>query len=257
MTKFFAIFAICFLLSGCSSGSTPLAPPTPPMPPVPVPPPAAIVPERRGRRIWAADWSGPDIGAAKAFREFVPPVLLGDAPWLVSNGPGSEGWWAAEPAPNEAYDASGGIINLRALIPGWSMITSRTFSRDAYCSIGWAAKARLTSPAIDAFFSIGFYDGEMDYCTLNFMRATTPGKLALVLLTEPAHSLDILVDDFCAEGEWHIFRLDMEDGVFSAYVDDRPLPLPNYGPLLNDPHVSVFIGGMAASIGRLDVFSEA
>jgi len=243
MTRFLVAFALCLLLSGCDGGS-PAPAPTPA--PVPSPPPVAIMPERRGRKIWEADWAEPDIGAVRGFRDTSPPTLLGEGPWLLMDGP----------IPDNAYAAGDGTLTLGSGVPGWAMITGRTFPRDAYCSLEWAACARLTSDVTDAFLGIGFYNGEWDYRTLNFMRGLTPGKLALVLLAEPAHTLQILEPDFCDEGSWNSLRMDVEDGVIRLWVNGKPVPIPSHNPPEKDPHVCVFIGGMAARLSRMNMFSE-
>lgn len=255
--KLIAAAIVCFALSGCTSGPPPALAQGPAPSPSPSPAPVAIIPARRGQKVWWADWARADIGARRDYDgSTVPPTLSSAAPWLVSNGPGSGGWWAADPLPNAAFTSGGGMLTLNSEVPGWSMISGLTFPKDGYLSLKWLALAAVTDPVPDAFFGIGFYDGEQDYRTINLMRGITPGKLALVLLTEPAHSLDILVPDFCDESTAHTFRFDMDAGVLSLYVDGCEVTLPQYGALKNDPHICIFIGGMYASMTEIDLFSE-
>lgn len=219
----------------------------------------ANINNRRGRQVFACGnpWVGPSIGLGLAITESVPPVVSGASTWLTFDRPGMEGRDCVDPGPNNAYNVSGGVLNIKALAPGWPMITRQTFRKDRYCSVQWVAAAKALPPYTDGFHSAGLYDGELDYRTLNLVPGSIPGMLDLVVLAEPAHLWTVLVPNFCAADGFHLFRIDHDGfGMWSYFVDEVLYRVDVSGPLKNDPHVCIFTGGMTAKIGSITVNIE-
>lgn len=213
---------------------------------------------RRGRQVFACGnpWVGPSIGLGLAITEDVPPVVSGTSPWLTFDRPGMEGRDCVDPGPNKAYSVVGGLLKLNSEATGWPMITRQKFRKDRYCSVQWVTSAKVNPSTLDAFHSVGMYDGELDYRTLNLFPGS-PGKLDLVILTEPYHTLSVVAPDFCAENGFHLFRIDHDGfGTWSYFVDDVLYRQDNSGVLKNDFHLCVFTGGMSAVMGSITVNVE-
>lgn len=213
---------------------------------------------RRGRQVWAAGtpWPSPSIGLGGHYIESVPPAVFGTSDWVASNGPGNQGQGCVDPGPNIGYSVSGGVLFLKSGVPGWSMISQQTFPRTKYVSLQWVMYGKVTDPAPDAFHSVGFYNGELDYRTINYMRGSVAGKLDLTLLSEPDHRISTLVPNYTDERTYHLLRIDHEFDTWRYFADDVLLREETSPALSNDPHVCVFIGGMDGSIGSMVVNVE-
>ncbi len=163
-----------------------------------------------------------------------------------------------DPGPNPAYTSEGGSLHLKSDNSGWALFSKQTFPRLRYCSLQWTAMATANhSPPPDAFLSAGFYNGEADYRTFNYMLGTEPGKLSLVALQEPQHTAITVADNFCWQNAYNTtFRLDCEGGMWRYFADGTLLREDFSGPLANDPHVCIFIGGMSGVLGRITMFVE-
>ncbi|CAB4202367.1 hypothetical protein UFOVP1623_52 [uncultured Caudovirales phage] len=213
---------------------------------------------RRGHQVWAAGtpWANPSIGLGPYYSESVPPGIHGSAKWLCSNAPGLGGLGCVDPGPNMGYSVRDGALDLKSGVPGWSMISRETFPRTQYVSLQWVMAGKVTDPVPDAFHSVGFYNGERDYRTVNLMRGTLPGKLNLVLLSEPDHRISTLVENYTVENGYHLFRIDHEFGTWRYFADDVLLREETSGPLSHDFHICVFMGGMDGSLGSMVVNVE-
>jgi len=214
---------------------------------------------RRGRQVFAYGnpWPSPNIGLGLSITEDVPPVVTGTVfPWLTFDRPGMEGRLCIDPGPNAGYKVEGGLLNLTAGSPGWPMITRQTFRKDRYCSVQWVAAVSKINPVAEAFHSAGMYNGELDYRTLDLANGS-PGKLDLVILTEPYHTWSVVANDFCLEGGFHTFRVDHDGfGGWSYFVDDVLVRLDNSGPLKNDFHICIFNGNVNVTMGSITVNVE-
>lgn len=214
---------------------------------------------RRGRQVFACGnpWVGPSIGLGLAITEDVPPVVSGISPWLTFDRPGMEGRDCVDPGPNSAYRVINGQLHLTAPNPGWPMITNQTFRKDRYCSIQWVSSAKHLLPTVNGFHSVGAYNGELDYRTLDLVAGSNVNKLNLALLAEPSHLWSVIVPDYCGIDEFHLFRIDHDGfGTWSYFADDVLLRTDCSGPLSKDFHVCVFTGGMTAKLGSITVNVE-
>lgn len=213
---------------------------------------------RRGHQVWSAGtpWASPSIGLGLSYDGTVPPTVNGTSEWLVSNAPGDQGQACVDPGPNVGYSVANGLLFLKSGVPGWSMISKETFPRTKYCSLQWVMYGKVTNTAPDAFCSVGFYDGELDYHTMDYMRGSVAGKLDLALLTEPDHRISTLVSNYTDEKVYHLLRMDHEFGTWRCFADDQLIREETSPPLANDFHVCVFIGGMEGSLGSMVVNVE-
>ncbi len=203
-------------------------------------------------------WRSPSIGLGYSIVGDTPPVFSGTQPWLTPVWSRVGGQEVIDPGPNTAYTSAGGSLHLRSDYSGWCLITKQTFPRLRYCSLEWVASAKaMANPPPDAFMSAGFYNGEADYRTFNYMQGTQQNKLALTVLQEPLHTAITVADNYCwDDGHNTVFRMDCEGGLWRYFADGNLLREDNSGPLANDPHICVFIGGMTGILGRMTLNIE-
>lgn len=265
-------------LCGCEGGSASPAPvQAPPPPQMPGP-----VLDRPPRRVFVADWSGPDLKAALSINGDVPPIDTipagSDAIWGVFNDPTSAPL-LTQPGPNAIY-AADGALTLDADGIGYALISRATFSRDGVISSQaeitllatyknpWGglvgqyngdAKPDTGMPIEEAMWKTGEWRG--------IYFSVRDGKLVLAYWG-PGTDRNACIEaklgvpyvvrsdyDHSKGGAWTHYIFDKATGAcLYKVVEDPANPQTDDTMLLGqDPHFAFFLGDMKLRVGPADV----
>jgi len=255
MIRPLAVIGALFLLSGCSTGTTATSAPVP-VPQVPAPP-VATLPPRRGREMFAADWTGPSIGLTGFITENGElDVGSAHAAWLTFNRPGCQGADCVDPGPNAFYRCRDGALHIHSDNPGWPLLSVATF--DGPISLQTVVTCVHLGSA-DAFAGPVIYHRETIYRAIYFSPSEFPGK-AEVRIWGPKNRTNVLM--LCDIGRPYTFRMDYADGGFVYYVNGAAIAAEHRpGDLLDDettfdqpPRIGWFMGIADISIGQTDVW---
>ena len=291
--RLLAILGVAFLLSGCySSSGGPSATATPPAPSsTPGPSTVALAPPRRGRQVFAADFTGPDLGCFMEITGDVPPVdtTPPHAIWGVTDYHNGTTDPLCQPGPNARYRCENGRLHLSAkdeASAGFQLITKKTFSRKGCTSFqGDFTCTALNTPA-DAYAGLVSYNGDFEGTWVPDVKEMTQrmwdtGEWWSIYFS--FRDGDLMASIWSAStveeatrvklrlAPTYTFRIDHDHpaGKVDFYVIDRGVvilhltssltaPL-NRDPVLfsADPHLDLAIGAADMAIENLTVFSDA
>lgn len=291
--RLLAILGVAFLLSGCDSGSSgPSATITPPAPSsTPGPSTVALPPPRRGRQVFAADFTGPDLGCFMEITGDVPPVdtTPPHAVWGVTDYHNGTTDPLCQPGPNARYRCENGRLHLSAkdeAAAGFQLITKQTFSREGCTSFQGDFTCTALNDPPNAWGGLVAYNGDSKqpipptfeeqvkrmqdtgqwwgtyfsfrdgHLVASIWSASTVEEEQRVKV-ELGRSYTFRTDYDHPAGKVDFYVIDL--GVVILHLTSSLAAPLNRDPVLfdSDPHLDIALGALDLAIENLTVFSDA
>lgn len=211
---------------------------------VPAQPIPAAAPASTSTEVFAADFTAGTFNVAAWCEQDSPvpcnPDLPAGAIWTSFNRPGDQGLGCVGFGPNECWQIINGAFVTKDVLPGFPIVTARSFDHTKPADIQALMSAVCRDPACWA--GIVWYDGERYWEAIYFswvddthvvLSVWTPSAIVKISGPIPIGQqvlVDLIYDGACG---------------WSAKIGGVAVPIAapaNYLCLPDDPHLAVFSG---------------